>query len=70
MKKFKQTRQRTSKRRDFHVTVIVDGTQEEFDTISDSIRKVARKNNHFSDRKMSFDVIRSTFSIDGVSKLE
>ena len=44
-------------RKEIHLTVLVDGTKEDFDTMAKKIREMAVVGNHFSDRKMSYDII-------------
>ena len=44
-------------RKEIHLTVLVDGTKEDFETMAKKIREMAVVGNHFSDRKMSYDII-------------
>lgn len=45
------------KKQKTHITVLVECEKEEYEEIEKEIRKMVRKHNHFSEKKMSFTIV-------------
>lgn len=46
----------TRKKEDFHLSIIVDGSREDFEKVRMGIKEAVSKHNHRSDNKVSYDI--------------
>lgn len=60
-KQMKITKSRSRNKEECNITVLVEGNEDEFLKVKESIRQLVLKNNRKSDRKMSYYIAKLTF---------
>lgn len=51
---------RSRRRENTHITIVIEGNQEDFDSLRKEIARTIAKHNHTSERKASYVVLRTT----------